>query len=351
MNIGYLYYTFFPVTGGASVHGYYLARELKKAGHTLYKLNGKKDPYTTKLNPLTGVFRILLNCDVIYSRVDYFLYRRNFFTALAILAGKKVVVELNSPSDELKLHGKSGVYIRRADKIAAWFLKRACAVIAVSEPIKRYCDEELGLSGVKVVENGGEVFHHPESKASEHIKKKAEEICGKFPVRVVWSGSVNRMQNISLLKRVADADPHRAALFVLANYEEEASRKNPEFLQKENVFGFENLPRADVEYLISKSTAGLAFYEDYSWCRWGFYNSSLKIFEYLNNGLVTLTNTSGTPVQRQYPNFRRVTIEEDILEIIRDLSSAEPPPRENLRTWRDVGRETAEIIKQISKSC
>jgi len=352
MKIGYLYYNFYPVTGGASVHGYYLARELKKAGYTLYKLNGEEDSYTVKLSSsLKGAFWILKNCDLIYARADYFLYPRNFLTVLALLLGKKVILELNSPSDELKLRGKSNAYIRRVDKVAAYFFKKACKVITVSEPVKCYCEEELGLSGVSVIENGGEPFKQSGELASDHIKQRAEEICYTYPVRVVWSGSVNKMQNMSLLRKVADADPSRVALLILAKYDESDHQQKPDLLQNQNVFSFQNLPRADVEYLISKSTAGLAFYEDYSWCRWGFYNSSLKIFEYLNNGLITLTNRSGTPVQRQYPNFRQVTNDEDIVKIIKDLSSEKPGSPQLVRTWSDVGRETADIIEQTAKSC
>lgn len=352
MIIGYLYYTFFPVTGGASVHGYYLARELKGAGHTLYKLNGEEDPFTTKLSPSWwGAIKILMSCDLIYARADFFLYPRNFITALALLMGKRVVLELNSPSDELKLHGKSESYIARTDKIAAWFFKKACKIIAVSDSVKRYCEDELGLSNVNVVENGGEPFTDTERKASEEIKKRTARICNKYPVRVVWSGSVNKMQNMTMLKKVAEADPGRVALLILAKYEGIDEKDKPMIFQSDNVFSFNHLNRGDVEYLVSVSTAGLAFYEDYSWCRWGFYNSSLKVFEYLNNGLLTLTNTSGTPIQKQYPNFRQVSNSEDILRIIQDLPSDKPGKPEKMRTWADTGKETADILKQTLSSC
>jgi glycosyltransferase involved in cell wall biosynthesis len=347
MKIGYLYYTFYPVTGGASVHGYYLARELNKAGHTLYKLNGDEDPFTIKLNPSwIGALKILKNCDLIYARADFFLNSRNVLTVLALLMGKKVVLELNSPSDELKLRGRSEKYIRMVDKIAAWFFKKAAAVIAVSEPVKQYCEEGLGLTDVHVVENGGEPFDHPGDHASENIRQRASEICTAYPVRVVWSGSVNKMQNLSLLQKVADADPGRVALLILANYDGVDPGEKPLIFQNENVFSFEQLPREDVEYLISVCTAGLAFYDDYSWCRWGFYNSSLKIFEYLNNGLVTLTNTPGTSAQRRYPNFRRVSNSEDILKIIQDLPSEKLKKPEQMRTWSDTGMETERILKR-----
>ena len=100
MKIGFIYYTFYPVTGGASVHGYNLAKELSKKGYKLYKINGEPDPYTNRLkHPIPGLFWIMANCDLIYIRMDYFLYLRNFVSILTLLSGKKMIVELNNPSD------------------------------------------------------------------------------------------------------------------------------------------------------------------------------------------------------------------------------------------------------------
>lgn len=348
MNIGYLYYNFYPVTGGATIHGYHLARELAARGHTLYKLNGQADPYTQKLaNPVTGFLRILKNCDVIYARMDYLIKPRNLLAVLSIIAGKKVIIELNSPSDELHLFGKSKRYIRRIDRWMARILKHADSVVVVSEPIREYCEKELGLANVTVVENGGERFRESELTPSADIRNQMAEVRRKWDQLIVWSGSLNDMQDFKLMEAVASsaADKNRG-LVVIANEDpgDKLANMDPERLKT-----FINLSREDVKYIISRCDTGLAFYGDYSWSRWGFYNSSLKIFEFLNNGLLTITNKPGTKAQQACPNFRYARSVHEILTFMDEQKPA-VPAEETIRTWGHVAGEISEIISRIART-
>lgn len=344
MKIGYIYYTFYPVSGGASVHGYNLAKELAGLGYELYKINGDPDPYTRKLkNPVTGTFRILANCDLIYIRMDYFLNLRNLISLFALAGGKKIIVEINSPSDELYLFGRSRKYIGYVDRIMEKILKHADAVITVSEPLKIFCTEALNLDQVHVVENGGEIFEKSRVTASKHVKESVANIRKEYSKIVVWSGSVNEMQDLSDIQRIAESQKGRAAVILIAKKD----LNEEDFPESTgNLFIFKDLARADVQYIISHSDIGLALYSDYSWSRWGFYNSSLKIFEYLNNGLLTITNTKGTETQRSYPNFRFV---ENTDEMIAEIEKDSPPEFEipAPRTWRDVAEETSRIIQKV----
>lgn len=345
MKIGFIYYTFYPVTGGASVHGYNLAKELSKRGYKLYKINGEADPYTNRLkNPITGLFWIMANCDVIYIRMDYFLYLRNFVSILTLLSGPKLIVELNNPSDELHLFGRGDKYIRFVDRIISKILKRADAVITVSEPLKMFCEKALQLKNVHVIENGGEIFKNEQDDASKEVKEKIERIKEKYPKIVVWSGSANNMQDLGKLDAIAESQRGQSAVVLIIKEDEHQNTHLPD--SAENLFLFKNLPRVDVKYIISNSDIGLALYKSYPWSRWGFYNSSLKIFEYLNNGLLTITNTEGTPVQRSYSNFRSVQSNEEIISLIDqfDKNSFEVG---DPRTWGDVAEETSKIIEQV----
>jgi len=345
MKIGYLYYTFYPVTGGASVHGYYLAKELKKLGYELVKLNGEPDPWTTRLkNPVTGFFRMLRECDLIYVRMDYFLNPRNFLGLMAILTGKKVIVELNSPSDELYLFGRSKKYISRIDKIMAAILKRADSVIVVSCPIKAFCETELGLKNVQVIENGGVRFETKRDDISDELKEKIGQIRNRFERVIVWSGSANDMQDLELLHEIADAQRKTSALLIIAKDE---NKRLEQLEASGNVFLFRQLQRKEVEFLIDSADIGLAFYGDYSWSRWGFYNSSLKIFEFLNNGLFTITNRPGTKVQQSYPNFKYARNWDEILTFIESFEGKkEILP--SARTWEDVAEETSNRIRKVT---
>lgn len=344
MKIGFIYYTFYPVSGGASVHGYNLARELHRLGYELYKINGAADPYTNKIeNPVKGIFWILKNCDVIYLRMDYFLNLRNLVSIFSHLGGKKLIVELNTPSDELHLFGRGRTYIRLADRVMSLILNHADMVITVSKPLKKYCSEALGVENVTVVENGGEIFSESKLESSESVQLKIDQIRERYSKIVVWSGSLNQMQDLSDIQKIADRIKADTAVILIVK--EEANSKD--ILQtSENLYIFKDISRADVKYIITNSDIGLALYHDYDWSRWGFYNSSLKIFEYLNNGLLTITNTKGTKIQRSYPNFRSVNDLNQLIETIEnDYKTAFKI--ESPRTWREVAQETSEIIQNI----
>lgn len=348
MKIGFIYYTFYPVSGGASVHGYNLARELHALGYELYKINGQADPFTNKLeNPVTGIIWILANCDVIYIRMDYFLNLRNLVSLFAIAGRKKVIVEINSPSDELHLFGRGRKYIRSADRIIRNILKRTDAVITVSEPLKKYCKEALNLDKIHVIENGGEIFSEPGLAATKPVKEQLGQIRKEYSKIVVWSGSLNEMQDLSDIQAIAESQKDQAAVILIVK-EDVKEGVFPSSI--DNLFIFKDLSREDVKYIISQSDIGLALYSDYPWSRWGFYNSSLKIFEYLNNGLLTITNTEGTKIQRSYPNFLFVDRAD---EMITHIEKYKPGTFEihAPRTWRDVAEETSQIIQNVVNGC
>lgn len=356
MKIGYLYYNFYPVSGGASVHGYNLAKELTKQGHTLYKMNGAEDPYTKKYkNRLIGFFKILKDSDLIYLRMDYFFKLRNFSSLFSLIAGKKLIIELNSPSDELYLFGKSLRYIMWIDLLVRFVLKRADAIIVVSEPIKRYCIEALSLDPGKVhiIENGGEVFHpdnglfdvNKHSQRSKLLENKIKDIKKKYNQIAVWAGSSNKMQDFNRLNEISDIQKDKTAFIIIVKEE-----KGEELdFRSQNQFLFKNLNRDEVSRIILASDIGLAFYDEYQWSRWGFYNSSLKIFEFLNNNLITLTNIEGTEIQKKYPNYLVAKDSEAVVKVLNSDLNLKPNSTQ-IRTWENVGKEVSEIIHQVYDS-
>lgn len=356
MKIGFIYYDFFPVKGGASVHGYNLAKELTTLGYTLYKINGAEDPYTKKYrNRFIGFFKILKDSDVIYLRMDYFFKLRNLSSLLSLIAGKKLIIELNSPSDELYLFGKSLRYVMWIDSLVRFVLKRADAIIVVSEPIKRYCLEALSLNPEKVfvIENGGEVFHSDngsfdnkkQSRRSKLLDNKIQNIKNKYNQIAVWAGSSNKMQDLKWLNEISEIQKEKTAFIIIVK-EEKGEEVN---FRSQNQFLFKNLSRREVSKVILSSDVGLAFYDDYQWSRWGFYNSSLKIFEFLNNNLITVTNIEGTEIQRKYPNYKVAKDSEAVLKIL-NSEFDQNPNRSQIRTWKNVGKEVSEIIQQVYNS-
>ncbi|MEX2600423.1 MAG: glycosyltransferase [Balneolaceae bacterium] len=351
-KIGFIYYTFSPVTGGAAVHGWNLAKELNSLGYRLYKLNGGPDPWTEKKpENLAGLIWILRHCELIYVRMDFFFNLRNLIGFLSILLGKKTVVELNTPSDELHLFGRSPAWIRWIDRIWGLFLRRADAVTVVSEPVARYCREALSLERVQVIENGGEIFDPVALHPDPAVRDEMESIRKKYRTVVVWAGSSNAMQDLEAMEQIAEAASPETAIVLLVQEDLNGKKVTAE---GENIFIFRNMERDTVKYIIRESEIGVAFYREYPWSRWGFYNSSLKVMEYLNNGLLALANIEGTEVQRNHPNFRQVSGVEEAAAIIRsfrgtavDSASSGTTEVQPARTWADAASETSELIQSI----
>lgn len=346
MNIGYIYYSFYPITGGASVHGYYLARGLSRLGYNLFKINGEPDPHTTRLkNPYTGIFRILRECDVIYVRMDYFFNLRNLVTIVAKLMGKKVIVELNSPSDELHMFGKSRKYILRADRVMGKILRRVDAVIVINDIVKRYCEETMGLENVIAIDNGGEVIERSKIEVSDQVRSIFEQVRRDFSKIVVWTGSANHLHDFEKLKKIASAVDDDVAVILIVR------RENQEVPDSElpNLYILENLDRDDVAWVVSGSDIGLTFYSSFDWSRWGYYGSSTKTFEYLNNGLLTIANVKGTEAQRRYPNYRYIEEFDEIIDAIHSFVKEDDAHLPFIRTWDDVARETSGVIQKVVK--
>lgn len=348
LNIGFLYYSFYPVTGGASVHGYNLAKELADRGHRLYKLNGKPDGHTILLpGKLTGFLKMLLVCDLIYVRMDYFLNFRNLAALLAKLLGKRVVVELNSPSDELLIQGHSMEYLKRIDWLYGHLLRRMDALITVSEPIKRYCIQELKIpmEKITVIPNGSELIDADRVHPDPETRKVVEAMASTFEKIVLWSGTVTKMQDLGFITDIAESVSDEIGMLIITNEPELMSEKLP----NDFVTVLSGLDREDVKYIVTVSDAGLALYDDYSWCRWGFYNSSLKLYEYCNNGLLTVTNISDPgPYFRSFPNLHRADNPAEAVDL---LLSQEPSnldnPETGKRTWKDVARETESVMNEV----
>lgn len=326
------------------MHGYYLAKGLKKLGYDLYKINGEADPHTTLLNPkLTGIFRILKECDLIYVRMDFFINLRNLVTLAALMFGKKVVVELNSPSDEMHTFGKSRTYIERADRVMGFILRRSDRVIVINDIVKRYCTETMNLTNVTVIDNGGEVIDRSSLDVSEEIRAFTDQIRERFEKVVVWTGSANHLHDFETLKRIASSIGNHIAVVLIVRQENETMPESG----LDNLFILKNLPRDDVKWIVSGSDIGLTFYSSFDWSRWGYYGSSTKTFEYLNNGLLTIANVRGTESQRRYPNYLYTENFNEIVEAIELHDKEDQAYKNSIRTWDDVAKETSGVFREV----
>ncbi|MEX1211372.1 MAG: glycosyltransferase [Balneolaceae bacterium] len=349
--LAFLYYSYYPIRGGASLHGAQLARGLHKREYRLVKLNGEPDPWSERW-PATPwhAAKLLLKAERVYARADYFLNSRNLLTALALLFGKRVVLELNSPSDELRLKGAGERRIRWTDRIAGVLLRRACRIVVVSEAVERYAREALGIDKTQIVANGGELVpppsEHREDPDTNELRETLDPFIQTYPVLALWTGTPTGLQSIDWAREMARRCPEVG--IVMAVNEEPGTEEV--LASEENVCILRNRSRKEIEWLIARASIGLAFYEPMPWSRWGFYLSPLKIPEFLNSGLHVITNAPGSPAQRVCPGFHEVTCPEEAAGVIRTLMSdpeslEKTPNWPPVRTWDEVADETDQILK------
>lgn len=329
------------MTGGASVHGYNLAKELALRGHRVLKINGQPDNFTEFHAGLRGFLYTVMLSDIIYVRIDYFIKIRNLIPVIAKLFGKKVVAELNSPSDELLLQGFSKKYMAWMERIWKILIHFPDHVIVVSEPVKSFCVQILNCKSVTVVPNGGEIIDEDELKVGADFKRQFDDIKGKYDKIIIWVGTTNKIQEFDALLKAGMVIDKKYALFVITSGDMEFGDG---FKNRDNIFHFSSLERDVIKELLIKSDIGLALFSNYDWCRWGFYISSLKLYEYLCNGLSVITTTK--ELRDLHPNIFYLDNITGINDVLEKIDKRSITVTDN-RTWKQVAGEVEQVMTGV----
>ncbi len=343
-RISFVYGKFYPVAGGSTVHGYYLAYGLAQKGYELFTFQNQDDGFTTKVpKSFFSVLNAFLCSDVIYARLYTVGWRMRLLPLLALLLRRKLVLEVNAPSDELKATGRSDRHIHWYDWTLRRLLPRSTSLIAVSEGVKRYCIEQLRCRDVTVVENGGARIDLDTLTVREEVRRAFATVRGRYQRLAIWSGTAAPWNGLSIIKELLrQSDPSVGFILVTTD---------PQVVQEvgnhPNVQLFSGLTRDEVCYIVKQSDIGLAIQNDFSWSRYNPYGSPLKYYEYLINGLFVIATTS---VHKPWHRYRNLFVGDDPAEIARVVSTAElakPSPTDRYRSWDDVVDETDAVIRRV----
>lgn len=336
-----MYPSFFPIKGGSSVHGYYLAKELNNLGYKLITFNQQDEgsfinyPYN-----LFNVLKAIVKADIVYLRISP-TGKSIYLPFLISLFNKKFVIELNGPNDEYLITKNFSLkQVEKLDKKLSKALKFADAVITVSDEMKEYIEEYLHCKKVYVVSNGGSPVAQSEiANENTDLKQTIDSFTGKFPKIALWSGTDYPWHNFKLISELIEQEPNQIGYIII-------SPKNvfdKYFSHFNNVLHLENIDRKYIEYIIQKSHIGIALYGTYEWARFKkYYNSSLKYYEYIANGLGVLASPYGHMLREKHPN---AFLSENATEMIQFIENYKKSTPENFRSWKDVAIETDIILK------
>lgn len=343
-SILFLYPDFYPVNSGHKVHGYNLAKILNSSGYTVYSFNRNDDGLTYSVRrSLKALLKAIFTSRYYYIRVS-FNFRWTPFFYLAKLLRKKIIFELNAPPDELIRYGKitnKEKKLQQLDRKLYHFLSKAESIVNVSKELESYCINILKLPPVKVttIENGGEALQVKSEKLSPKFLNKLVNV-KQFEKVFIWSGSINPLQGTSDIENIVNNLPKSFAIIIVSDKE----MINTANFVRDNVFIFVKPSRNELGALYQVAHVGLALYKDnYEWSRIGFYQSSLKYFEYLANDLVVYCPNLGG-MAKNNPNVIHFSSLSELTTLIREEDGVviKGFPK---RTWQNVGTELIGIMK------
>jgi len=215
---------------------------------------------------------------------------------MRLIGDLPVVWEINSPANEALayswLGGKSNAikesyfkkskrFIHATKKIPGIYLeerfrkkmaKNVSAAICVSKALGKYASDALGIPEVLVLPNGGQLMSEDEIRQ----RREREQLDG---FTVLYSGSaMYPWQGLNYLSEVIKLALKEAPdiSFVLA-----VNQRVPDLPTTDNVVILEHLDREKILDAICASDACVSLHPEYPWSKYGFHNSTMKLFEYM----------------------------------------------------------------------
>lgn len=345
-KIAYLYSSYYPIRGGGNVHGYYLAKALANKGYILYNFNKIPDNCTVNIKrTLKNILMTIKNSDVVYLRLNLKIDSKYLLLILAKLLKRKVIIELNSPSDELRLSGAGDLKIIITDIALRFAVKLSDHLIVVSKNVKKYSEEVLKAKNITVIPNGGHKFSIDYKNIDQGVAGRIKDLKNTYNKIAVWSGTKQPWQGYDIIKDIICKSNNTIAYIIISN-----DNTVFEEIVNDNVYFFNNLARKEVEYIISQSNIGLSLYGDYGdYGKYGFYGSSIKFREYLINGLFVIANPNGQMLEIKQENLFLSFDVDEILKCMYDLDVTKKYDTSVCRSWDDVAEETDRVIQSVLK--
>lgn len=340
-SVAFLYPSHFPVTGGSSLHGYYLAKELSHLGYTLHTFSHLPDGFSVHHPPYPlSRIPVIAKSDIVYLRVSLEGIGPRLVPWLKRF-GKRVIVELNGPTDELKVtRGAGAEEVERLDRRLRKFLRSADAIITISDEMAQWCTQVIGHTDITGIENGGCRYENAAAEAGEAIRELVQDLKAQGKQIVLWSGHAWPWQGIDWIRSIVQKAPDSMAFILVCN-EPDTLQIAP---QQAMVHTFSTLPNTDMRYLVAEADAGLAVYGDYSWFRTGaFYGSSLKMYEYLANSCWVAGNY---PLSNA-PHYACLATVDEVVDWLVSRQGQTIPSNWPYRSWKEVAAETSRVIEKV----
>src|SRR5690606_12396519 len=174
--------------------------------------------------------------------------------------------------------------IHREERYRRRLAKKVDVAICVSSGLASYARNELGVEKVMVLPNGGPLMTEAQIK-SRRLKREDDRFT------VLYSGSaMYPWQGLDILAQtIRLAEDYAPDLrFVLA-----VNQRNDDLPSSGQVDVVEHLNRDEILDAICAADVCVSLHPEYTWSPYGFYNSPMKLFEYMACMTPVLTSNHG----------------------------------------------------------
>jgi len=360
MKIGFFYLQTYPPASGYSPHGYHLIKNLVKRGHTVISCIGDGNPDCANYpRSKWGAIQVAREADVLYIRVlcTSPLERATLLKLLRPYS-LPVVWEVNAPVEELRALMPGDPFIEgkivKENRRRKFFSQFVDAAIGVSDVLKDYCRGYLGIKRSFSIPNGSD----PELFDPEKAQKT---VLDKFPhlYKVLWAGdALNPWQGVNIIlevaRRIAQIDKDIIFIFL--------TRSDYLFPLLDNIMVLKEMSYLKLPHYLFSSDLCLCLYNEYNWLTYGFYGSSLKLFDYMAAARPVIASDMGQISQVIHDGVNGFLTGNKIDEIVdrilwlknnrqRSEEMGREARKEVIRyyNWNRVAEETEKVLQEVSR--
>lgn len=273
-----------PFAGGA-VHGFHVVEQLRRLGYNLITCERDSDARLQRYpRSPAGMRALLRDADAIYVRCDARPWDLALLTLNHATRRRPVLTEINAIAEEWLAYGNGPINRFRTHVLRGYYhniARLADAAVCVSNQLATFVRRSYPIAPdrVFVAANGG-------TASSVARACRADD---RF--RVVWAGGARwPWQALDLVIDGVRRARQRVPELELSLYTEAGHERVP---REPGICLERQVPHAELPFVLAQMDAALCLYRPMPWSPAGFYNSPLKLFDYLAAGLPVVGSRLG----------------------------------------------------------
>ena len=320
--------------GGGAVHGHHVVEQLLRLGHRLITSEPKTDArLESRPRTASSLSRMLDECDAVYLRADGRPWDLAMLSLNRARYRKPVVLEVNAIAEEQLAYGRTlprRAHVTLLRQQYRTMARLSSVVLCVSELLAEYVRDRYGVERerVLVVPNGGTPAAAPPAPRDDGV------------FRVVWAGGSRwPWQALDSVLGASRELRREVAESEVVLYTDARGVSLPE---ADGLRVQPPVPHAELPARLAEADVALCLYRAIPGSPAGFYNSPLKLFDYMACGLPVVASRLGQIGEVIEDGVSGILVDDDATRIAAELVKL---ARDPIRR-RELGVRALERIRR-----